>query len=626
MLSELCGDEFKPKRKASRFCYKDHMRDCVICDKEFKIIVLNNPAETCSQKCAGKLSVKRGAQKLESVEKNCSFSSCNDKFTPKNSRQIYCTKQHELPCEVCDTYFPVKQNHRPGRVCSRKCSNKLNSIETNKRNKNKNIRKNCRLCKKEFMTNRRNQVYCKMPHSVNCFSCGKEFKIERAYKGRLEYTCGDMDCRQKLIEHTNNKIYGVQNTFQSEEIKKKIRETNLENLSVEHPSQNKDIMKKVHKTMLKRYGAKVPMKVPKMKRTIMNTNIERHGASNPGLFNIKNIEDYLNFSNYVIAANKSVQELTKYFNVSEKTIRTKIIDSNVEHLFPNFYTLSKNEREIVQLIEDNTDLDITLHNRRIIKPQEIDIYLPNVRVGIEVSPTYTHNSKCGWGGVGKGLDKNYHYDKFKLTNDNNVELITLFDWYDYNKVFSYVKSLIDKDVDMSQLNLKEESYSKTMSTKYDLWDLEMNPEMPDSNTVLSAYDDKELAAIIFANVNNNSINISKIVQSYEYPRDKLLTSIINLLKEKYNVIQIVTNSDITNGSILKSLGFKMTKEIEPSLVYINDYNKKYLKSNNINKVREILGYNYPTKSCHDNVELLEKHGFLPVYDCGWRIFEFKSQC
>lgn len=420
------------------------------------------------------------------------------------------------------------------------------------------------------------------------------------------------------------KKYGHINPFGSESIKEKIQETNMQKYGAPWVTQAEEVKAKMKQSYIEKFGVDNPAKSEEIKEIIMKTNIERHGASNPGMFSIKNIEDYMNFSSYVMSAGKSVRELIEYFNVSEKTIRRKIIDNNVEYLFPNFYTLSSSERKIIELLEDNVDLDMTFHNRRVIKPQEVDIYLPKIKVGIEVSPTYTHNSKHGWGGTGKGLDKSYHYDKFKLADDNNIELITLFDWYDYKKVSNYVKSLVDKDINMSQIKLKETSYDKTMSTKYTLWDLELNPEVPDSDKILSVYVDEKIAAIVFADVNGNSISISKITQSPEYPRDKLLISIINLLKERYSVIQVVTNSDITNGSILRTLDFNLTGEIEPSLIYMNGSSKEYVRSNNIvNKVREKIGHKSSIKGGDNNVKLLEQNGFLPVYDCGNRIFKFE---
>lgn len=71
--------------------------------------------------------------------------------------------------------------------------------------------------------------------------------------------------RKKIVTtFTNLEKYGVENPFQSEEIKDKIKATNLEKYGCEYNSQNKEIREKAEKskkeTMLKRYGVDNPSK------------------------------------------------------------------------------------------------------------------------------------------------------------------------------------------------------------------------------------------------------------------------------------------------------------------------------------------------------------------------------
>ena len=91
----------------------------------------------------------------------------------------------------------------------------------------------CRLCNKEFTKKRSNQVYCQMPHNMNCAICGKPFQLKRAVKNRTEYACSK-ECTTKLIKKTNLKRYRAENPFASEVIKEKIKKSNLEKYGVEY--------------------------------------------------------------------------------------------------------------------------------------------------------------------------------------------------------------------------------------------------------------------------------------------------------------------------------------------------------------------------------------------------------
>jgi hypothetical protein len=72
--------------------------------------------------------------------------------------------------------------------------------------------------------------------------------------------------------------YGVKNTFQSEEFKKKTRETNIERFGVEHPMQNTEIQNKLKATVLEKYGVEYASQHPEIKKKIIKKSIEKYGV------------------------------------------------------------------------------------------------------------------------------------------------------------------------------------------------------------------------------------------------------------------------------------------------------------------------------------------------------------
>ena len=80
---------------------------------------------------------------------------------------------------------------------------------------------------------------------------------------------------------TNLKNIGVENPFQSDEIKKKIMETNLEKYGHPYATQNEDVKKKMMETNIQVYGFANPFQNEAIKDKIKETMIERHGVANP---------------------------------------------------------------------------------------------------------------------------------------------------------------------------------------------------------------------------------------------------------------------------------------------------------------------------------------------------------
>lgn len=80
--------------------------------------------------------------------------------------------------------------------------------------------------------------------------------------------------------------------------------------------------------------------------------------------------------------------------------------------------------------------------RKILDGYEIDIYIPELKIGIEYNGSAFHASKNG---VYSNKDKYYHRDKFLLARDKGVKLITVFDKYfeDYDKIqLNIIKDVI----------------------------------------------------------------------------------------------------------------------------------------------------------------------------------------
>ena len=89
------------------------------------------------------------------------------------------------------------------------------------------------------------------------------------------------------------------------------------------------------------------------------------------------------------------------------------------------------------LLLKNTNYKVTQRRRDIIKPYEIDIFIEDLKIGIEYNGIYWHSDKF--------KNNNLHYNKLMLCKDNGIKLIQIFEdeWNDNKEiVLSKNKSLI----------------------------------------------------------------------------------------------------------------------------------------------------------------------------------------
>ena len=109
------------------------------------------------------------------------------------------------------------------------------------------------------------------------------------YGGKLlEYCCKKcLDSDKKFRKRKNEKAkrtcverYGVENPFQSEDVKEKIRNTNIEKHGVTSPLKSIEILEKFKKTNLERYGCECPLQNKDVLNKTKETMLNLYGVEN----------------------------------------------------------------------------------------------------------------------------------------------------------------------------------------------------------------------------------------------------------------------------------------------------------------------------------------------------------
>lgn len=230
--------------------------------------------------------------------------------------------------------------------------------------------------------------------------------IEQGAKTKAD---SDPDWKEKYVEKmqaTKFERYGDSGYNNPEKISK----TKKENMS--DPVKKENFVNKIKKTKLERYGNEFYLNIAQIKQTIFNKygsssylNSKERVNNNLSRFGVKFLEQK-NISHYDIWSdnekfckylddnpNQTYKELSIFFNVDRTTINQKVLDLGVRDCVKYLSGSSNYEYEIKSFLISECNImeeEIEMHNRTVLNPLEIDIYIPSRNMGIEFNGDYWH--------------------------------------------------------------------------------------------------------------------------------------------------------------------------------------------------------------------------------------------
>lgn len=271
--------------------------------------------------------------------------------------------------------------------------------------------------------------------------------------------------REKTVK-TNLKNWGVECSLQSEEVKNKIKETCLEKYGVDNPLKSEKVKAKIKKTNLIKYGNENPMQCGLVKEKSRNTILEKWGTINQSMS-----ESFRN-ENFTIAKNPLyIRYLGNNFSLFTCDLGN---NHNFEISTTNYYNRTKNNCSLCTVchpIGDSKSIKETdllnyiksIYNGKIIQSYrdilEIDIYIPDMKLGFEFNGLYWHSDKY--------TDKNYHLNKTRYFENRGIRIIHIWedDWdYKTDILKSQIKKwmgLISRKIWARKCEIREVSISES---------------------------------------------------------------------------------------------------------------------------------------------------------------------
>ena len=394
------------------------------------------------------------------------------------------------------------------------------------------------------------------------------------------------DCVKEKIKETNNKRYGVDNPKQSTLIKKKGETTNIKKYGVKHPMQNKDVYGKAKETIYKKYGVDNVSKSETIKDKKRKTTYKNYG---------------------VFYSTQSEQ-------VKEKTRKTNKEKYGVDWccLRKESINYIKNSKTNILFGNKSKENNITFETEFPLNAYSYDFKVESILV--EINPTITHNSYLNIFG-GEPKEPDYHLIKSNTAKEHGFHCIHIWDWDDEDKIINmlkpkktlYARNLDVKDVDIFTANnfLNRCHLQSTCKGQSVCLGLFLNNELVQLMTFGKPRYNK-----------NYEWELLRLCSHFNYfivgGSEKLFSHFV----KTYNPKSVVSYCDLSKfgGYVYDKLGFAKKAIFKPSKHW---YNKGKHITDNLLRQRgfdQLFGTNYGKGT--SNEELMLKHGFLPVYDCG----------
>ena len=297
---------------------------------------------------------------------------------------------------------------------------------------------------------------------------------------------GEESYKNHLKDAIKNK-YGVDNISQTQQWKHQFKQTCLEKYGVDHPLKNDLIKQKVADTKIERYGEQwyrenindatirvhgdIASRLPWVREKVKQTSLQRYGSTSP-MNSVENIDKHKR-DHYTAVYDKfckliklkgytclsSQQQFADYTQAIQLQHQCGKIVNTLERSFYKIRVCecqsqtSIGENELFQYIQSLVpNVEIIRHDRKVLGKQELDIYIPSLKLAFEFNGNYWHSSLFH--------NKTYHTNKTKQCNKKGIRLIHVFEYQWTNKrkqIENVIKNVLRLNtiIDLNTLNCHE---------------------------------------------------------------------------------------------------------------------------------------------------------------------------
>lgn len=255
--------------------------------------------------------------------------------------------------------------------------------------------------------------------------------------------------------------------------------------------------------------------------------------------------------------------------------------------------ISKWEQEIVDFL-NSLNIELEQSNRTILKGKELDLYLPQYKIGIECDGLYWHNDLF--------KDKDYHLNKLIDCYKQGIRLIHIFEdeWYHKQEI---VKSIL--------INILHKTKKRIYARKCKIKEIDIQTakEFLNINDLegyekcsyrYGLYFNNELVSVMTFSKIKNCFKLVRYTNKCNYSVVGGASKLFKYFIKNVKFQNIVSQCDkrIFCSNLYDILGFKLKDILKPDYFYVS--NRKRLSKNKVKK----------------------NDGLNRIYNCGYDIYEY----
>lgn len=417
-----------------------------------------------------------------------------------------------------------------------------------------------------------------MPKKI-CVICGREF-VPRTGAGCI---CDDdhyrecVICGKKFLIDRKDHERDVCSLKCSNE---KTRRFYQEKYGYDHPMQNPEVRKHHEQAMKEKYGVTHALKLEKFMKqqqeTVVKTNMERYGVPYASL-----------------------------------------LPQNIESRGCNISKINLEAKDYLESKGCNCKLE------KSIVRYTYDIVLEESKTAIEINPSATHNilQDVRWGG---GVSADYHLKKTKNAEENGYRCIHIFEWDDMKKV-------LDIAIPKTKIYAEDCTIYKLKSdvAKDFIQENDIKGNCRGQLLFLGLVKDGEIYQVMTFGEprysKHHTVEMMRLCNRRGYQVSGGASKLFKFATEDFGLDNIVAYCDISKytGDVFKTIGMKYIRSNPPQEIWSK--NKKYITSSLLRQkgARYLLEKDYPENLT--NEEIMIENKWLPVFDCGMKVFEYKSK-
>lgn len=290
---------------------------------------------------------------------------------------------------------------------------------------------------------------------------------------------------------------------------------------------------------------------------------------------------------------------------------------------------SKGEKEVYDYIKSIYSGEILENRRDIIPPKELDIYIPEHKLGIEYHGLYWHSQqqleKSG------NNAKKYHYEKLLAAKKANIRLIQVFEdeWLNKEEIvksrIKHMLGLYDKKIGARQVKIRTID-AKSKNSFLEASHIQGSDR---SSFKYGAFYNNELVGVMTFCVPRVSLGRKeKKVGEYELSRFAtksgyqvygLASKMFKHFVSNEEVTSVYTYSDLRwnkmhgTGSVYENIGMVFLSYSEPNYFYVVNNERKHRFGYRKQELHKKLNFFESSLTEYEN---MLQNGIDRVFDCG----------